>query len=377
MRAFVFTDPSLRRHAGQFVWLSINTERAENAAFQAKFPVQAWPSFFIIDPRKEAVAIRWVGGATVPQLEKLLADGRRSVHPSTRGVSEALARADQLYGDGRNAEAAEAYREALRLAPPGWPQYARAVESLLFALAQRHDAKGCAKTAQEAYPKLAHTPSAANVAASGLDCSLDLPADDPDRAALVSEFTRACRELVEKPPSNVAADDLSSVYQTLAGEREAAHDAEGKTKILSDWAVFLEGAAGRAQTPEGRSAFDSHRLTAYLQLNAPERAVPMLEASERDFPDDYNPPARLAVAYKAMKRYDDALAASDRALARVYGPRKILILNNRADIYAARGDSAAARQTIEEALRIAEGFPTGQRSNAQIASLKKKLEQMP
>src|SRR5215510_9060622 len=192
MRAFVFTDPSLKRHAGRFVWLSINTERADNAPFLERFPVQAWPSFFIIDPQKETAAIRWVGGATVPQLEKLLADGRRAIHPSTRGVAEVLSRADLLYGEGKNADAAEAYREALRMAPPGWPQYPRAVESLLFALAHEHEPKGCATTAQEAYAKLAHTPSAANVAATGLDCSLDLAADDPDRAALVSEFTRAC-----------------------------------------------------------------------------------------------------------------------------------------------------------------------------------------
>ena len=238
------------------------------------------------------------------------------------------------------------------------------------------DASARASPAQDADPSCALA-FGCHLAASGLDCSLDLPADDPDRAPLVSEFTRACRQLVAQPPSNVASDDLSSVYQTLARERDEAHDSEGKTKVLSDWARFLEGVAAGAKTPEGRSAFDSHRLTAYLLLNAPERAIPMLEASERDFPDDYNPPARLAVADKAMKRYDDALAASDRALAKAYGPRKILILNNRADIYAARGDAAAARQTIEEALRIAEAFPTGQRSDAQIASLKKKLEQMP
>ena len=52
----------------------------------------------------------------------------------------------------------------------------------------------------------------------------------------------------------------------------------------------------------------------------------MLEQSEKDFPNDYNPPARLALAYKAMKQYDEALAASDRALAKVYGPRKIAVL---------------------------------------------------
>ena len=45
----------------------------------------------------------------------------------------------------------------------------------------------------------------------------------------------------------------------------------------------------------------------YLELGQPERALPMLQASERDLPDDYNPPARLAVAYKAMKRWDEAI----------------------------------------------------------------------
>src|SRR4029453_6729332 len=33
MRAFVFTDKALTQRAGQFVWLSIDTEKAQNAAF--------------------------------------------------------------------------------------------------------------------------------------------------------------------------------------------------------------------------------------------------------------------------------------------------------------------------------------------------------
>jgi tetratricopeptide (TPR) repeat protein len=103
----------------------------------------------------------------------------------------------------------------------------------------------------------------------------------------------------------------------------------------------------------------------------------MLQASERDLPDDYNPPARLAAAYKAMKKYDDALAASDRALAKAYGPRKLGILQTRADIYREKGDAAGARKTMEEAVQLAESLPEGQRSERAIASLKKKLEALP
>jgi hypothetical protein len=67
MRAFVFTDRALARRAGQFVWLSIDTEKQGNASFLTKFPVEAWPSFYVLDPATERVSLRWVGGATVHQ----------------------------------------------------------------------------------------------------------------------------------------------------------------------------------------------------------------------------------------------------------------------------------------------------------------------
>src|SRR6266496_6590451 len=162
MRAFVFTDRALARHAGQFVWLSIDTEKPGNASFLTKYPVEAWPSFFILDSAAEKVALRWVGGATVGQIQKMLEDGRVAVRGKERGVEEILARADALYGMGKNAEAVREYRETLARAPASWPRYGRAVESLLFALHRVGDEKGCAETALAAYPRLARTPSAAN-----------------------------------------------------------------------------------------------------------------------------------------------------------------------------------------------------------------------
>ncbi len=143
--------------------------------------------------------------------------------------------------------------------------------------------------------------------------------------------------------------------------------------LLDRHAAFLEAEASRAKTAEERAVFDSHRLGAYLDLGQPERAIPMLEQSEKDFPGDYNPPARLASAYRAMKKWDEAAAASDRALAKAYGPRKIGILQTRANIEVGRGDAAASRRALEEALRSAEAMPEGQRSEVTIAALKKKL----
>ena len=94
MRAFVFTNKALARHAGQFVWLSIDTEKPRNAAFLQKFPVQVWPSFFIVDPASEKIALRWVGGATVPQLEKILADMTSAPDHVTLGCWEGIVASD-------------------------------------------------------------------------------------------------------------------------------------------------------------------------------------------------------------------------------------------------------------------------------------------
>ena len=125
MRAYVFTDERLRRDAGRFVWLANNTENSKNASFSKRYPVPALPSFFVIDPTSERVLVRWVGGMTVTQLEGVLADAEVAFKggASGQGPEAPLARADRFYGEGKQAEAARAYREALALAPEGWPSW--------------------------------------------------------------------------------------------------------------------------------------------------------------------------------------------------------------------------------------------------------------
>lgn len=349
--------------------------------------MEALPTLFVLDPADETVALRWVGAPTVPQLHKLLDDAHQVVTatahasgPNTGGAAraadEAFARAERLYGQGDNAGAVEAYGQALARAPEDWPPYGRAVESLLFALDRVGDCARAAALAGDAFPRLRRSSSAANVAASGLDCALRLPTDRPQRAALVGTLESDAREVVSDPALPVAADDRSGVYAVLVDARKAAKDEAGARKVAEEWAAFLEAEAARAESPERRAVFDSHRLSAYLELGQPERAIPMLLVSERDLPGDYNPPARLAVAYKELKRWDEALAASERALGRAYGPRRLRILQTRAEAFLGKGDEAAALRTLEEALATAEALPAGQRPEPAIASLKKRIESL-
>jgi tetratricopeptide (TPR) repeat protein len=374
MRAFVFTDKALGRQAGQFVWLSINTEKKENAALLAKYPVRVWPSFFVIDPVAEKVIFRYVGGATAPQMLRVLDDGQKAFR-GTAGA--ALADADRLYAEGKYAEAAPAYRKALETIKPDAPSYTRAVESLLFSLSSAGRHEDCAAVARDAYPHLKASPSAAGVAGSGLDCALGMKDGDPKKAELVAANAAFAKEVVAGPKTGLAGDDVSALFSSLADERAAAKDEAGAKKWLEEWAAYLEGEAAKAKTPAERTVFDAHRTSVCLALGQPERVVPALRQSEKDFPDDYNPPQRLAIAYGAMKKYDEALAASDRAMALAYGPRKLVVYRTRVDILTKRGDAAAARKTLGEMLAYAEGLPKEQVGERTIAAIRKQLEAAP
>ena len=164
----MFTDPALARHAGRFVWLELDNEKAKNAPVSKRLDVRALPTFFVLDPATGKVALRWVGGASVAQLEKILEDGRLAVEHGGRAApsgshgtksaapsaaDRALARADSLYGAGGNAAAAAAYGQALAAAPAGWKHYARAVESRLFALSVSDSSEACARLASDAWPR--------------------------------------------------------------------------------------------------------------------------------------------------------------------------------------------------------------------------------
>jgi len=370
MRAFVFTDSALERHAGRFVWLSVDTDNEANAGFLEKYRMRVYPTLMVVDPAREQPALTWVGTATVRQIEDLLDDAGRAIRGKGRGPDALLIKGDRLIADADAEGAAAAYRQALSKEKPGWPQHDRAVESLLAALVLSNQDGECAALAIERIPEEIDRHYAA-VANWGLGCALGLEGEA--RTAGIAALEPAVRAAVAASDLDWTADDRSGALQLLVSAREATGDDAGAKAAAVEWLEFLETEAARAPTPSARAVFDSHRVSAAIAAGDPERAIPALVQSERDFPDDYNPPARMAYVLLEAKRYDEALAASDRALKLAHGPRRINLLTTRSDILAARGDSAAAKATIEEAIRYAESLPTSQVSQARIASLRKRL----
>jgi tetratricopeptide (TPR) repeat protein len=373
MRAFVFTDASLVKQAGRFVWLSIDTEKAKNAAFVAKYPIESWPTLMVIDPEREEVVLRWPGSATVPELVKLLDDGERGVRKEKGGDALAeLARADRLAAAGQ-AEAADAYRALLPRLPPG--KRSRAIESLLNHYCGTRDFAGCAKAAVELVPSLPRAAGAAesfaNATALGLTCAGEL--DDAARTRAQSVLAPLGEEAVKLP--GLLADDRSGLYELLVDAREKAGDASGKKALAARWLAFVDGEAARAKTPEQRAAFDPHRVLAAIAVGEPLRAEAALKQSERDLPGDYNAPARLALIYGKLGRYDDALAAINRALGKVYGPRALRLLEQKADFQENKGDKRGAIATLESALVTANALPGAGRA-VRVAKLKERVEKL-
>jgi len=371
VRATVLNDAALAKHAGRFAWLSINTEESRNADFVERLGVEGYPTFLVLDGATGEVALRWAGSLTTPEFERLLDDGERAVAASGGSPADAaLARADRLAAEGKTAEAAAAYTESLGLAPAGWTGRGRAVASLLSVIQKTGDLEQCAALARRETPGLERGPAFAGAAAAGLGCAADAPEDAAWRAAAMTELEGLVVESLAL--DSVLADDRSSAYGMLVDLRDGRGDEAGAKEMAGRWLNFLEAQAAAASSVEARAAFDSHRVGAALALGDPARAVPALLASERDLPDDYNPPARLAVLYRELGRHDDALVSSRRALDLAYGARKLRIYDTRADIYTKMGDPAAAKRTLDEALAYADTLPESQQPKAFMAQLKKK-----
>jgi tetratricopeptide (TPR) repeat protein len=290
-----------------------------------------------------------------------LPDAELATHPGEVGSDAAasLLKGHQEAADGHEEEAVAAYRAAIAAAPSGWPRRPQAVDGLVTRLADSKQLAACVTVGAEEAPRLPPGTALADVVRQAMACAEDLPADAPERAHL-AELASLGERIAMDAAQPILADDRSDLYSyvvhALRESPGARSDAEAK-HVAQSWASFLEEQAARAPNVAARAVFDAHRQLAYQALGEPQRAVPMFLQSERDFPSDYNPPARLASAYLQLKRYDDALAAVKRALDRAYGPRKLRLWSLEADIHEAKKDPEAARRALKEALDFAATVP--------------------
>jgi len=356
LRSYVFPDPSLQRFSSRFVWLSLDTEREDNADVVNRLAVKVLPTLYVIDPATEKPVVAWPGSLTAPELADLLDEAASALAHGDAGgeAAAALLRGHQASAAGKLDEAITAYRAALAAAPPGWPRRPEAVDALVTRLDDDKQPAACVTLGADEAPHLPPGTALADVLRVSMSCADDLPKKAPERARL-PDLAALGEKVALDTSQPILADDRSDLYDYVLGALKDLDRSADAKRVATEWSAFLDDQASKAPTPEARVVFDAHRLLAYLALGQPARAVPMLQQSERDFPQDYNPPARLGTAYLKMKRYDDALAAVKRALDRAYGPRKLRLYALQADIDEAKGDRAGARRSLADALDFAKG----------------------
>jgi hypothetical protein len=338
MRAYTFRDAAVRAHAGEFVWASIDTENAKNAAWVEAHPTHAMPTLFVVDPKTGGDVLAWPSSATPDELVKLLGDARVAMTKGRMPLPDAGA--------------------------------ATALEAKLDGLNQKKEYVACAEAGDRELPALKK--GAGRAISLALVCIDRMPAGEAKKGLLERALTRA-QAIAADTTDPMLPDDRSGLYEEIVDALDTDGRQADAKAVARTWAAFLEGEAKHAPDATAREVFDAHRLEAYEALGEPERAVPMLEATAKDFPKDYNPPARLARAYLAMKRYDDATTSVDRALALVYGPRTLRILALKSEIQAARGDRTAAIATLKDALARAAAMKLTARYVAVRTELERRL----
>lgn len=244
----------------------------------------------------------------------------------------------------------------------------------MLALEDASQWQGCAEAAL-AGDDLPPGHSRSYVLGTGLLCAMQAPTSSPWRPhALDLLRARARAELADDAQ---LADDRSSLYELLVQEAQDGGLPAEAMRLANRWLDFLDREARAAPSVAVRAALDPHRLEAARDLGDPARALPALLQSERDLPEEFEPPALLAIAYRELGRCPEALAASERAFARAAGPRRLRILWDRSEIYARMGDLAARGRTLRAALDLAESLPPSQRPAREVERLRKALAATP
>lgn len=364
MKSYVLGDPALRPFADRVVFAAIDTDREENAAFLQRYAVDVWPTFFAIDPDAGTVVGYWPGSASVQEMAGFLTEAlgaEDALHADKLPADSPLAlllaaRAAQATHDYK--QAADHYASALEAAPATWPNRSEALRGWVQSLSRAHKWSQCASVGLSHMNEVHGASMPADFLYYAFACTRALR--QPEQSAIRDKLVARMRQVAADTTTDRTADDHADAYGILAEALEQMGDTRGAMAANAQRLAILEHAAASAPTPEAAATFDYGRALAYVALGRPDDAIQLLEKREKELPDSFEPPARLADVLVALGRWKEALDAVDRALPKAYGPRKLRYLRTKADIQKHLGDSAgraATLQAIDQAQGKGRGKP--------------------
>ncbi|MFO0726098.1 MAG: thioredoxin family protein [Myxococcota bacterium] len=340
MKNFVLEEKPLGAVADQHIWLSLDYDQEKNADFFRLFPVSAFPTFLVVDPKSKTVVGRWVGSGTAEEMAGFFKGAKlEATDPISRG-----ARAIQTSDF---AGAREIFEKALAEKPADRSVETRLIEGWIEALSHL-DPQLCAEKGAEVVDKTEDTAPGLDTVSIIADCASGL--DEAKKKPILGKIKARLMRSIETPAMKaLAVDDQSGVYATLADVLDGLGEKAPADAITERRLAVLEAAAEAAKTPKDKATFDAHRVECALRLKRFEAVEKALLASEKAFPKDYNPPARLALIYRARGDLPAAEQAIDRALKLGYGPRRMRLWTTKIDILIEAKRSAEAKAAITAA----------------------------
>lgn len=359
----------LARYAGQFVWLELSYDEARNSDFLSRYGASATPTFFVIDPQDESVAAMQPGVMSLVELKQFLERGAAVVLATTKTPADAeLRRGDTLIAQ-HPAEAARAYQQALDLAAPHWAQVELAQASLVQALQDSQQWQVCAETAAHDATRMKRDVLFVRTVVAGMWC---LASADP--APWVDIQLKTLQPLTETTLSLpiTVRDHRDSIYRALMYIEVGRKNESTALKWGNRWLAELDAITPRSD--DERSALDIARVENVQIAGDPARILPALLVSEKAMPDNYIASLRLAQMELAAKRYQEAIAACDRGLARNPGAvGRAWLLQIKAKTLQTTGQAAEARTILQDALRAAEEIPSGVSRENNMSMIRKML----
>ena len=290
------------------------------------------------------------GGISLAQLSDFLDQGARGVAGASLSPADSsFAAGEELLGHGRLRDASNAYKRSIDLGGSGWPNREPALAQLAWALMTEGERRECAELALAETPRMTRAPAFARVALAGLSS-----ANSGDTATWAVSARKTLLPLAQEASglAPIARNDRFQLYQEIMITYDLSGDSASMLRWGDRWLAEIERTV--PTNDDERTALDVARVDAVSEMGAPERAIAALQASERAMPRNYNAPLRLAQVLSQAKRYDEAIAACDRGLARVDGPiGRTWLLETKAQACAEKGDRAAARQVLDQARQAA------------------------
>lgn len=368
MKSFVLPDPALVPLREHVVFAAVDSDRPANADFMDRYEVNVWPTLFVIEPDEGEVVSMWQGAASVEELRGFLQDALDALDSKhdPQGPLAALLAAKNAHAGGRWPEAAKHYARALERGGKGWARRSEALAGLVFAEYRQAHWERCAQLGIDHAAEIDGAAVPADFSWVVLDCADEVkaaPLRDGARRAVLARLKRH----TESPPAEASVDDRSDALRIYAGALADAGDEAGARAARQTQLALLEAAAKKAPGPEEASTFDYARMGAYLALGRGSEAVTLFRLRRQQLPDSYEPPARLAQTSIALGHPDQAVEPLEDAVAKAYGPRKMLYLGMLAEVKDRLADREGRIAALRRLLDVYDSLSDKQRGERRHA----------